>query len=90
VEYEWSVALVADPAQRSRDIVAGGAILRIPAEGPEPADAAGYAQRGLWYDALMALDRGAQPPRDRDLIRERRAALLEQVGLPGIAHFERP
>ncbi len=89
VEYEWSVALVADAAQRSRDVVAGGAIMRIPASGPAPADAAEYARQGLWYDALMALDRSPHEPQGPPAARERRAALLEQAGLHEIARFER-
>jgi hypothetical protein len=94
VAYEWSVAVVADPAQRSRDVVAGGAVQRI-----EPSAAlqsrlagAGEGQRavvlaaaGIWYDALAALSAGP----DDAASRARRAAVLEQAGLPEVAAFER-
>jgi hypothetical protein len=89
VEYEWSVALVPDPEPRSRDVVAGAAIMRVaPLAAAGPADAAAYAQSGLWYDALMALDEAAGA-QDTSVVRARRAALLEQAGLPEVARFER-
>jgi hypothetical protein len=94
VAYEWSVAVVVDPAQRSRDVVAGGAVQRI-----EPSAAlqsrlaaagagnraAVLAAEGIWYDALAAL---SEPPGDARA-RARRAAVLEQAGLPEVAAFER-
>jgi hypothetical protein len=98
VAYEWSVAVVADPAQRSRDVVAGGAVQRIE---PSPAlqqrlagagadgRAAALAAEGIWYDALAALSEPlAARPGDAGL-RARRAAILEQAGLPEVAAFER-
>jgi hypothetical protein len=87
------VAVVVDPAQRSRDIVAGGDIKRVDA----PVSAAGgpldlartYAEAGLWYDLIDALSAGiAASPGDAGL-REQRAALLEQVGLTEAAAHER-
>ncbi len=97
VAYEWSVALVVDPAQRSRDVVTAGAVMRVdPTPGVRDALAGGDADRraallageGIWYDALAALsDALAQRPGDGRL-RGRRAALLEQAGLPEAAAFE--
>jgi hypothetical protein len=90
-EYQWSLALVVDPAQRSRDVVATGWIERIaePADlaaklaASEPAGrAAVYAGAGLWYDALTALaDEESRRPGDPEPARQRNA-LLAQVGLP--------
>ena len=85
-EYEWTVALVIDPEQRSSDIVAAGWIDRI-----EPPSALGagegasgariYAEQGLWYDALAAAsDAIRADPADVGL-RASREALLRQVGL---------
>jgi hypothetical protein len=56
-EYEWFVAVVADPQKRSRDRISQGWIRRVPP--PEGFDAAhaspgDLAGRGLWYDALHA------------------------------------
>jgi Domain of Unknown Function (DUF928) len=98
VQYEWSVAVVTDPEQRSRDMVTGGAIMLV-----APADAlrsrlraidvdhraAALASAGIWYDALAVLSgRVAAHPGDHALQADR-AALLEQAGLTEVAAFER-
>ena len=94
VPYEWSVAVIADPAQRSRDVVAGGAVQRIEpsaslrsrlAGAGEGQRAAVLAAEGIWYDAFAALSVGP----DDAASRARRAAVLEQAGLPDVAAFER-
>jgi hypothetical protein len=81
VEYQWFVAVVSNPAQRSNDVVAGGGIKRI-----APADA---VRDGVWYDALDQLSQqiSANPADAR--LRQQRAALLEQVGLREAAAFDR-
>jgi hypothetical protein len=90
VEYEWSVALILDPNDRSKDVVATGWIDRVEpsaqltsrlgAAGRERA-AAIYANEGIWYDALAALsDEIDRDPADERL-RQYRTALLRQVGL---------
>ena len=89
IEYEWSVAVVTDPAQRSRDIVSGGAIMRIQAPADDATDAAQYARLGLWYDALMALDRNSGEQAADATARSLRTALLEQAGLLDVVLFER-
>jgi hypothetical protein len=81
VEYQWFVAVVTNPAQRSNDVVAGGGIKRI-----ATADA---VQDGVWYDAIDHLSqRISAHPADARL-RQQRAALLEQVGLREAAAFDR-
>jgi Domain of Unknown Function (DUF928) len=97
VEYQWFVAVVSNPAQRSNDVVAGGSIIRI-ADSPIPGQLrqvpqtrwpAVYAEGGVWYDAIDTLSRSiSAQPADRQL-RQQRAALLEQVGLPEAAAFDR-
>jgi hypothetical protein len=84
-EYQWTVALVVDPAQRAKDIVAVGYILRVepPASLPpeRPASVRDYAANGLWYDALAtAADRTRREPGD-PAARAARDGLLRQVGL---------
>lgn len=96
--YRWFVTLVIDPANRSKDIIAGGALERTSPPAPLPArlDQAGrteapqaYAEAGLWYDAISALsDLIDTAPKDPAL-REQRASLLEQVGLVEVAQHER-
>ena len=94
VEYQWVVALITDPENRSRDLVASGVIKRvdpsaelqrsIAAASPASLPAV-YAEAGIWYDALSSLsDRIDADPRDKAL-QEARADLLRQAGLKGAA-----
>lgn len=98
MEYQWSVALIPEPEQRSRDLVATGRIESVPLapalaseiENAYPDDLPFlYAREGLWYDALAALSAliDARPADSK--LREFRAALLEQVGLRDVAAAER-
>jgi hypothetical protein len=88
--YRWSVALVLDDENRSRDRFAGSALLyRPPGTAAAEALAAagpgrlahGYADQGYWYDAFDQFTLWLEAePRDARLL-EHRAALLEQVGI---------
>jgi hypothetical protein len=81
VEYQWSVALVVDPEERSRDVVASGWIERVPGPGAAAGDPADAARRGLWYDALDAACASARAsPADPGPL----DALLAQAGLAGL------
>ena len=97
VEYQWFVAVVHNAAQRSNDVIAGGTIKRVtdnpvqaqikqasPAQLP-----ALYAGAGIWYDAIDQLSRQISANQSDRQLRERRAALLEQVGLREAAAFDR-
>lgn len=98
VDYEWFITLVTDPARRSRDVVAGGAIRRV---APDPALAtrvaaaparerpALWAEAGVWYDAVAALGDLLDTGADETTVRAARASLLEQVGLDEAARFDR-
>jgi len=93
VAYRWSVTVIPDANRRSRDILASATVERI--EPPEEvrtklAQARKeelpffYAEAGLWYDALATIsDLIDRAPQDMQL-RQQRAALLRQVGLPDI------
>ena len=92
--YHWFVALVPDPAHRDTDLVSGAALRRAVAAGAltEQLAAAGPAERahvlaaaGYWYDAFDTLTRWIQAEPAAERLREHRAALLEQVGLAGVA-----
>ena len=97
-EYEWFVSVVPDPTQRSKDITSGGTIRLV---SPDPAvqarvASAGerlapmiYAEAGLWYDAIGALSRLIELHPDDAELHAQRAALLEQVGLPAAASYDR-
>jgi hypothetical protein len=93
-EYQWSVSLVPDPKDRSKDVVASGWIERQPEPdglasalekaGPDEA-AKLYGQQGLWYDMLGALgEQIRRNPADAHA-RQELASLLEQAGLPTAA-----
>ncbi len=98
VAYQWSVALIADPKNRSKDVIASGMIKRVeePAELSEkvtsasPADRAVlFAQAGYWYDALQAISAAiAAQPKNAEL-HQLRASLLEQAKLPQAAAADR-
>jgi hypothetical protein len=97
VEYRWVVALVLDPKNRSKDLVASGFIKRVeaskelqdklakasPAERP-----AIYADAGIWHDALASLSDLTESQPDNPAWHEQRAELLRQVGLTFAAASE--
>lgn len=98
VEYRWFVAVVRDPAQRSKDVIAGGTIKRVAesdalrAQRTQVAQArwsAVYAEAGIWYDAIDQLSKQISMDRGNQALRGQRAALLEQVGLRDAAAFDR-
>jgi hypothetical protein len=98
VRYEWFVALVVDPEQRSNDIVAGAEIERVAPDAAlegrlagagEDRRAAIYAGAGIWYDAVDAVSRAVAGAPAEPAPRARRAALLEQVGLDEAAAYDR-
>jgi hypothetical protein len=96
VEYQWVVALITDPDNRSTDLVASGVIKRIePSEAlrenvrqAAPSALPGvYAEAGIWYDALASLsDQVEARPEDAEL-KASRADLLSQVGLKAASSF---
>ena len=96
VEYEWVVALVVDPENRSKDVVASGFIKRVEptaeltarlAHADKQELPAIYAEEGVWYDTVDALMTLAdERPGDRSL-RADSAALLNQAGLTKAAAY---
>jgi len=96
VEYRWFVSVIADPSQRSNDVVASGTIQRItPDSGLQRRIAAAdeaslariYADAGIWYDSIDTLSRMIEKSPNDSALREQRAALLEQVGLQSAADY---
>ena len=97
VEYQWVVALVSDPDNRSSDLVASGVIKRVEptADLKEKIAAATpaslpsvYAEAGIWYDALSVLTDQIEANPENKTLRETRADLLRQVGLKAAAGAE--
>jgi hypothetical protein len=98
VVYEWSVAIVPDAENRSKDVIAKGVIKRVNvsedlAKKLENANdlerAAAYAQAGIWYDALDAISNAIEAHPDDVSLREQRASLLKQVGLSEAAALDK-
>lgn len=94
VEYQWVVALVTDPENRSSDLVASGVIKRVEATADlkEKISKAGlesragvYAEAGIWYDALAVLSDQIDAQPGNKSLRETRSDLLRQVGLKAAA-----
>ena len=97
VEYQWVVALITDPDNRSKDVVASGVIKRIEPSADlkeklgqaDPASLpAVYAEAGIWYDALSVLSDQIDAHPDDQALRQTRADLLRQVGLKKAAAAE--
>lgn len=93
-EYQWSVSVVPDPEDRSKDVVTTGWIERVPAPAglADRLAAAGsgevvavYGEAGLWYDMLDAAAAPVGERPDADLSRRQLGTLLEQAGLPAEA-----
>jgi len=98
VEYRWFVSAIADPDQRSNDVVASGTIERITPDAALKSKIAGadgrnlagvYAQAGVWYDTIDTLSRMIEKSPGDSTLREQRAELLDQVGLKSVADYAR-
>lgn len=97
-EYRWSVSIIHDVEQRSKDTFAEGAITKVAPSLSlkESLEAAGrderprlLAEAGFWYDAVDEISRliAADSP-DADRWRRERVELLEQVGVGALAAEE--
>jgi hypothetical protein len=95
VDYRWTIAVIVDPDQRSGDPMASGLIRYEKPAGNFAATASrlkgdarmrAYAALGYWYDALKAVSEGSDRP---PAWHQRRAELLEQVDLAGLAALDR-
>ena len=97
LSYRWSVALVPDPASRSKDVIATGVIKRVEAPPAlaakiataSPAErAAIYAEAGFWYDSLQAISLAIAAEPKNAAMHKLRASLLEQAQLKEAAAAE--
>jgi hypothetical protein len=97
VAYQWYVSVVPDSGRRSKDILSGGSVERV--DTPEDVKArlggaaraqvpAVYADAGIWYDAVAALQELIDAsPRDGALLTQR-SELLRSAGVPEIRGTE--
>ena len=85
VIYEWSVAVVIDAGNRSKDIISVGTVMyREPAAraaGDDLAMYAGYLENGYWYDAVELVVGRLQASAGDAVWRGHYGDLLAQVGL---------
>ena len=97
VEYRWSVAMVVDAENRSKDVVASGVIKRVkPTEqltqrlqgAPATEVPYIYADEGVWYDSLEALTTLIDTKPQDAKLHEIRAVYFMQVGLHDAAMHE--
>ena len=97
ITYEWSIALVKDPLNRSSDIVTSGTLLRKAPDGAlhsrlkaadEEDKFALYGEAGYWYDAIELASEAISSAPAAGEWRARRASFLEQVGLDKVAAFD--
>jgi hypothetical protein len=89
-EYQWFVAIIPDPEQRSKDVVSGGVIVFTEppksladklstAKGADVSKA--YAEDGFWYDAVESLSELIRNNPEDKRYQALRLDLLEQAGL---------
>ncbi len=95
VQYRWSLALVTDPKQRSKDTLASGMIEYVAPSSKlqqqlSNADSQQrvhlLAENGFWYDSFAELSQLIDS-KQSEQFRGQRAALLEQVGLTEVAAY---
>jgi hypothetical protein len=95
--YRWFVTLVPDPDRRSRDILSGGVIQRVPStdtlqkklDDSERRRAPHiYAEASLWYDAWAVLSDLLEGSPNDVILRNQRMSLLKQAGLPEVVEYD--
>jgi hypothetical protein len=79
--YIWSVALVSDMDERSRDLVTTGSIQRRNWPKGWSQSATHFAALGFWYDALETLSDAMEASPQDDVPRAQRRSLFEQAQL---------
>ena len=98
VQYRWYISAIRNPDSPSQDIVAGGIIERcefstclVEMEVDLACDRPSVlrnAVRGFWYDAMACLCELIDAKPSDQALRRQRAALLNQIGLHGVADWD--
>ena len=98
VQYRWYISAIPDPKSPSKNIVAGGMIERCEfnaclTEFPlvltcDQPSARQNASNGFWYDAMACLCELIDVNPSDQMLRRDRAALLNQIGLHGVAEWD--
>ena len=98
VQYRWYISATRNPNSPSQDIVAGGVIERcefstclVEMEVDLSCDRQSVlrnALRGFWYDAMACVCELIDASPSDQTLRRQRAALLNQIGLSGVAEWD--
>jgi hypothetical protein len=98
VQYRWYISAVRNPDSPSQDIVAGGVIERCEFSNClvemqvdlscDQQSVMRNALRGFWYDAMACLCELIDANPSDQTLRRQRAALLNQIGLSGVAEWD--
>jgi len=98
VQYRWYISAIRDPDSPSKDIVAGGMIERCEFNtclvemqvdlSCDQQSVQRNAARGFWYDAMACLCELIDSNPADQVLRRQRAALLNQIGLSGVAEWD--
>ena len=98
VQYRWYISATRNPNSPSQDIVAGGVIERcefstclVEMEVDLNCDRQSVlrnALRGFWYDAMACVCELIDANPSDQTLRRQRAALLNQIGLSGVAEWD--
>ena len=98
VQYRWYISATRNPNSPSQDIVAGGVIERcefstclVEMEVDLTCDRQSVlrnALRGFWYDAMACVCELIDANPSDQTLRRQRAALLNQIGLSGVAEWD--
>ena len=98
MQYRWYISVIRNPDSPSQDIVAGGVIERcefstclVEMEVDLSCDRQSVlrnAVRGFWYDAMACVCELIDLNPSDQTLRRQRAALLNQIGLSGVAEWD--
>jgi len=98
IEYEWYLAIIFDPNERSSDFLASATLMYIPQSNTLSDELKNisqeslyffYADHGYWYDAIENISQLIQRYPNNMEYKNHRIKLLEQVKLNQVAEFER-
>jgi hypothetical protein len=96
VEYEWFVAIVPDPMERTGDLIASGTIKYVKPDSQlaqqlqknDKEAYLAYLQNGIWYDGLALLNQAIESSQNPTDLRRQRSTLMRQVQMSKVADFD--
>jgi hypothetical protein len=98
IEYEWFLAIILDPEERSADFLASATLQMLPPSKkfiqymdlvPDDRLYYYYAQEGYWYNAIDHLSQLIESHPDQTMYVEHRVQLLNQVHLQQVAAYDK-